>query len=72
MKQKEFDFLDYYYNKLKTNQKRAYFRELVCEKTGASVKVFYMWIHREKVPSYAEIHIQDLIKEPKYNLPKYK
>lgn len=72
MKSDKFDFLDYYYNVLRSNQERAYFRELICKKLNTTTGVFYKWINRASVPGHAQIHIQDIINDEKYELPDYK
>ncbi len=69
---KEFDFLDYYKNKLKTRGEKTYFRVLISKKFNLNPRTFHQWVYRGDVPGYAQVIIQDIIKDPAYKLPQYK
>ena len=70
MDKKEFNLNDYYENILENKKQKKFFKNLICMKFNMQPGTFDQWIFREKIPGHSEVIIQDIIKEPKYNLPQ--
>ena len=65
----EFDLRGYYYNVLKSREQRQYFRGKICMKFNRDIPTFDQWVSRGNVPGYAQVIIQDIIRDDK-DLPK--
>lgn len=69
----DFDFIDYYKNKLVEAGARTTFKYLVCNKLGVKRRRFEQWVQREDNPSGdIQIRMIAIILDLNNKLPNYK